>query len=75
MLMAALCEAEGEHWVITNNLQSLSTGNEQDSLRQPIITSSAYTHYSAEPQPQRRAAGKHNILNFAAFDSSWCQMT
>lgn len=47
MLMAALCQAEGEHWVITHNLQSLSTGNEQDSLRQPIITSSAYSHYSS----------------------------
>lgn len=49
MLMAALREAEGESWVTTHNLQSLSTGNEQDSLRQPIITSSAYSHYSAEP--------------------------
>lgn len=49
MLMAALREAEGECWVTTHNLQSLSTGNEQDSLRQPIITSSAYSHYSAEP--------------------------
>lgn len=49
MLMAALREAEGEHWVITHNLQSLSTSNEQDSLRQPIITSSAYSHYNAEP--------------------------
>lgn len=49
MLMVALREAEGERWVIKHNLQSLSTGNEQDSLRPPIITSSAYSHYSAEP--------------------------
>lgn len=38
MLIAALREAEGARRVITHNLQSLSTGNEQDSLRQPIIT-------------------------------------
>lgn len=50
MLMVASREAPGRalgHH--THNLQSLSTGNEQHSPRQPIITSSAYSHYSAEP--------------------------
>lgn len=80
MLMATLRKAEGEHWVITHNLQSLSTGNEQDSLRQPIITPSAYSHYSAEAvvhshkDVQRWKNTIFCILAHVVSNVSWCRI-